>query len=148
MLVNGEGWFQSCVSKKAASIQRCPFRGTWNFKGPHYPISRPLEVSHWFSRLSLLRLARVKRMEAKSGSHDDEMLSLVVFEGFKESNYGRYQEHLILTLHETSNDRQVALFKKSAPSIHFVFTSLLLVLRSISEGIISSLNKSPIPANF
>ena len=129
------------------------------FKGVHFgvrEISRgltiqyldPLKFSHWFSRLSLLRLVRVKRMEAKSGSHDDKMLSLVVFEGIKESNYGRYQEHLILTLHETSNDRQVALFKKSAPSIHFVFTSLLLVLRSISEGIISSLNKSPIPANL
>lgn len=82
----------------------------------------PLKFSHWFSRLSLLRLARVKRMEAKSRSHDDEMLSLVVFWGFAESNYGRYQEHLILTLHETSNDRQVALLNKGAPSIHFVFT--------------------------
>ena len=47
----------------------------------------PLKFSHWFSRLSLLRLARVKRMEAKSRSHDDEMLSLVVFWGFAESNW-------------------------------------------------------------
>ena len=77
-----------CV-KKSGFHSKVSILGHVKFQGVHNTLERlfltiqhldPLKFSHWFSRLSLLRLARLKRMASRS--HDDKMLSLVVFGGF------------------------------------------------------------------